>query len=113
MSSLPSYPSDQLRQNNPPSPVDAGLDPSYTSTPPADSGDAFAGMEGPGEGRGPMARMRSTLEQARRRLPEFQDRARSELYRADDYVRMHPYQALGVAALIGAALGLMIGGRRR
>lgn len=82
MTSLPTYPTDQLQQSNP------------------------GAM--PGEAEGALGRMRSSLEGARRRLPELQDRAREELYRADDYVRLHPYQALGVAALIGAALGFLL-----
>jgi ElaB/YqjD/DUF883 family membrane-anchored ribosome-binding protein len=88
MTSLPSYPTSQLQQNNP----------------------LGSGAES-GTDQGPMERMRSTLDQAKRRLPELQDRARHELYRADDYVRLHPYQVIGLAAAIGAVVGIFLARR--
>jgi ElaB/YqjD/DUF883 family membrane-anchored ribosome-binding protein len=56
-------------------------------------------------------RVQSVLDEARPRMEELRLRAREEMYRCDDYVRTHPYQVIGVAALVGAAVGILVSRR--
>lgn len=56
-------------------------------------------------------RLRAVLEDAQPHLEEWRARAREELYRYDDYVRAHPYQVVGVAAIVGAVVGLVLSRR--
>jgi ElaB/YqjD/DUF883 family membrane-anchored ribosome-binding protein len=58
------------------------------------------------------ARVRDSLDSARAGLgalgEETIEQARAALHAADSYVRENPWQALGIAALAGIALGLLI-----
>ena len=42
---------------------------------------------------------------------EAAEQARAAMNATDDYVRVHPWQAVGIAALAGIALGLLISRR--
>lgn len=61
--------------------------------------------------------LRATVEQnlkvARQRLQEFEqtavDRARSAAKATDEYVHVHPWQSLAVAAGVAAVVGIVIG----
>ncbi len=61
------------------------------------------------------ARIHDRLESARRRVVDFQHDAAAQARRAahatDNFVHDHPWQAVGVAAAIGAALGVLIARR--
>ena len=57
-------------------------------------------------------RMRQVLEESRGRLEHVKQAACEHLHQCDDYVRTHPYHALGVAAGIGALVGLLVSARR-
>ena len=60
-------------------------------------------------------RLEQNLRNARARLEEFQqvagERARAAAMATDDYVHEHPWRIAGVSALLGVALGLLIGRR--
>lgn len=51
---------------------------------------------------------RSTYERLRHRVA---DTASEKVHEADDYVRTHPYHAVGIAAGIGALIGLLVSRR--
>ena len=61
------------------------------------------------------AKMRESLESAKLKLgplgEEAAEQARAAMRVADDYVRANPWQAAGIAALAGIALGLLISRR--
>jgi ElaB/YqjD/DUF883 family membrane-anchored ribosome-binding protein len=58
------------------------------------------------------AKVENSLESAKDKLgplgEEAAEQARAAARAADDYVREHPWQAVGIAALAGIALGLLI-----
>ncbi|MFI5401228.1 MAG: YqjD family protein [SAR324 cluster bacterium] len=61
------------------------------------------------------ARLDENLKAARERLEQLEDlalqRTRAAVQATDTYVRVHPWQAVGIAAGIGLVLGLLL--RRR
>ena len=61
------------------------------------------------------AKMQESLESAKLRLgpigEEAAEQARAAAHAADDYVRENPWQAVGIAALVGIALGLLVSRR--
>ncbi|TMH91061.1 MAG: DUF883 domain-containing protein [Betaproteobacteria bacterium] len=61
------------------------------------------------------AKVEETLASAKLRLgplgEEAAEQARAAARAADDYVRANPWQAVGIAALVGIALGLLISRR--
>jgi len=61
------------------------------------------------------AKMQESLESAKLELgllgEEATEQARAAVRAADDYVRANPWQAVGIAALAGIALGLLISRR--
>jgi ElaB/YqjD/DUF883 family membrane-anchored ribosome-binding protein len=61
------------------------------------------------------SQVESKLKAAKLRLLDFQDeaigRAKAAATVTDDYVRDKPWQAMGVAALIGIAIGLLLNRR--
>jgi len=58
------------------------------------------------------AKVKNSLESAKDQLgplgEEAAKQARAAVRATDDYVREHPWQAVGIAALAGIALGLLI-----
>lgn len=73
------------------------------------------GSQAEGEAKALRARIRERLDDARERLLDAQHeavrRARAAATATDDYVHDNPWQAIGVAAAIGLALGVLIGRR--
>jgi ElaB/YqjD/DUF883 family membrane-anchored ribosome-binding protein len=71
--------------------------------------------EAEGEAKVLRARIRDRLDGAKERLLDAQHdavlRAKAAATATDDYVHGHPWQAMGVAAAIGVALGVLIGRR--
>jgi ElaB/YqjD/DUF883 family membrane-anchored ribosome-binding protein len=61
-----------------------------------------------GEGR---AKIREGLEAAKLKLGPLAEEAAEQARAADDYVREHPWQSVGIAVLAGIALGLLISRR--
>ena len=57
------------------------------------------------------AKMRETLESAKLKLGPLAEEAAERVRAADGYVRANPWQAVGIAALAGIALGLLISRR--
>lgn len=61
------------------------------------------------------ARIRDRLDTAKERLVDAQheavERAKKVAGATDDYVHSHPWQALGAAAAVGVAIGVLIGRR--
>ncbi len=61
------------------------------------------------------SRIRERLDAAKDRVGDVQDeaiqRARKAARATDDYVHTHPWQAVGAAAAVGLALGVLIGRR--
>lgn len=61
------------------------------------------------------AKVKESLDRAKDKLgplgEEATEQARMAVRAADDYVRGNPWQAIGIAALAGIALGLLIGRR--
>ena len=61
------------------------------------------------------AKMQESLESAKLKLgplgEEAAEQARAAVRATDDYVREHPWQAVGIAALVGIALGLLVSRR--
>ena len=60
-------------------------------------------------------RIEENLRNAKARLAEFEqvasDKARAAAQATDDYAHEHPWRIAGVSALLGVALGLLIGRR--
>jgi ElaB/YqjD/DUF883 family membrane-anchored ribosome-binding protein len=61
------------------------------------------------------ARVEETLRDTRRRLAELEEgvmaRGREAARRTDEYVRDHPWQAIGVAGAVGVLVGMLISRR--
>jgi ElaB/YqjD/DUF883 family membrane-anchored ribosome-binding protein len=59
------------------------------------------------------ARIRDRLDGAKERLVDAQheavDRAKKAVHVTDDYVHTHPWQAVGIGAALGVAIGMLIG----
>ncbi len=60
-------------------------------------------------------RIEQNLRAARARLQDFEDaaseRARAAAQATDDYAHEHPWKVAGLSALLGMAIGLLIGRR--
>lgn len=56
-------------------------------------------------------RMRAALDGSSDRLERLRETAREQADRADEYVRSHPYQSIGVAAAVGALIGILFSRR--
>jgi ElaB/YqjD/DUF883 family membrane-anchored ribosome-binding protein len=60
-------------------------------------------------------RIQENLRNARARLEEFEqiasERARAAVQVSDDYAHEHPWKIAGITALLGVAVGLLIGRR--
>lgn len=73
------------------------------------------GSQAEGEAKALRARIRERLDDAKDRLLDAQHeavrRAKAAATVTDDYVHDNPWQAIGVAAAIGLALGVLIGRR--
>ncbi len=58
------------------------------------------------------ARVQDSLDSAKLKLEllgeEAADQARAAVRATDDYVHDHPWQAVGIAALVGLVLGMMV-----
>lgn len=57
------------------------------------------------------AKLREGLEAAKLRLGPLSEEAVEQVHAAEDYVREHPWGAVGIAVLAGIALGLLISRR--
>jgi ElaB/YqjD/DUF883 family membrane-anchored ribosome-binding protein len=61
------------------------------------------------------AKVKDSLDSAKDKLGVFgeeaAEQARAAVHATDDYVRDHPWQAVGIAALAGIAIGLLISRR--
>ena len=57
------------------------------------------------------AKMQETLDSAKLKLGPLGEEAAEQARATDDYVRANPWQAVGIAALAGIALGLLISRR--
>ena len=57
------------------------------------------------------AKMQESLESAKLKLGPLGEEAAEQARAADGYVRANPWQAVGIAALAGIALGLLISRR--
>ena len=68
-----------------------------------------------GEATALRAGIRDRLDTAKERLVDAQheavERAKKAAGATDDYVHSHPWQALGAAAAVGVAIGILIGRR--
>jgi ElaB/YqjD/DUF883 family membrane-anchored ribosome-binding protein len=64
---------------------------------------------------GARAKVQDSLDSAKAKLEGFGEdatrQARAAVHATEDYVRDNPWQAVGVAALVGIALGLLISRR--
>lgn len=73
------------------------------------------GSQADGEAKALRARIRERLDDAKERLLDAQHeavrRAKAAATATDDYVHDNPWQAIGVAAAVGLALGVLIGRR--
>jgi ElaB/YqjD/DUF883 family membrane-anchored ribosome-binding protein len=56
-------------------------------------------------------RMRAALDKGTNAYQRARECAQEKIGQADDYVRAHPYQAVGTAVAVGAIIGLLIGRR--
>jgi ElaB/YqjD/DUF883 family membrane-anchored ribosome-binding protein len=56
-------------------------------------------------------KMQESLESAKLKLGPLAEEAAEQVRAADGYVRANPWQAVGIAALAGIALGLLISRR--
>ncbi|HEY6862327.1 MAG TPA: DUF883 family protein [Burkholderiales bacterium] len=58
------------------------------------------------------ARVQDSLDSAKLKLEllgeEAADQARAAVHATDDYVHDHPWQSVGIAALVGLVLGMMV-----
>jgi ElaB/YqjD/DUF883 family membrane-anchored ribosome-binding protein len=68
-----------------------------------------------GEATALRARIRDRLDSAKERVLDAQheaiERAKKAAGATDDYVHSHPWQAVGAAAAVGLAVGVLIGRR--
>lgn len=68
-----------------------------------------------GEAKALRLRIRDRLDGAKDRLAEAQHeavaKAKYAVHATDDYVHTHPWQAVGAAAAVGLAIGVLIGRR--
>jgi ElaB/YqjD/DUF883 family membrane-anchored ribosome-binding protein len=55
------------------------------------------------------AKLHEGLDAAKLRLGPLAEEAAAQARAAEDYMREHPWNALGIAVLAGVALGLLIG----
>lgn len=73
------------------------------------------GHEAQGEAKALRDRIRDQLDSAKEKLLDAQHdavmRAKAAATATDDYVHANPWQAIGVAAAVGLALGVLIGRR--
>ncbi len=73
------------------------------------------GKEAEGEVKALRTRIRERLDDAKEKLADAQheavERAKAAATVTDDYVHANPWQAIGVAAAVGLALGVLIGRR--
>lgn len=73
------------------------------------------GQQAEGEARALRERIRDRLDGAKEKLLDAQheavQRAKAAATATDDYVHAKPWQAIGAAAAIGLALGVLIGRR--
>lgn len=73
------------------------------------------GNQAEGDAKALRARIRERLDDAKERLLDAQHeamrRAKAAATATDDYVHDNPWQAIGVAAAVGLALGVLIGRR--
>jgi len=73
------------------------------------------GQEAQGEAKAMRDRIRERLDGAKEKLLDAQheavERAKAAANATDDYVHANPWQAIGVAAAVGLALGVLIGRR--
>lgn len=56
-------------------------------------------------------RMRNALAEGRSQFDHLRERTRDQLTYADEYIHAKPYQALGVAAAVGALIALLFARR--
>jgi ElaB/YqjD/DUF883 family membrane-anchored ribosome-binding protein len=73
------------------------------------------GKEAEGEVKALRTRIRERLDDAKEKVLDAQheavERAKAAATATDDYVHANPWQAIGVAAAVGLALGVLIGRR--
>jgi len=73
------------------------------------------GHEAQGEAKAMRDRIRERLDSAKEKVLDAQheavQRAKAAATATDDYVHANPWQAIGVAAAVGLALGVLIGRR--
>lgn len=73
------------------------------------------GKEAEGEVKALRARIRERMDGAKEKLLDAQheavERAKAAATATDDYVHANPWQAIGAAAAVGLALGVLIGRR--
>jgi ElaB/YqjD/DUF883 family membrane-anchored ribosome-binding protein len=53
-------------------------------------------------------RLRAAIRDHQPNLQELRRQAREQFDRCDEYVQSHPYHSLGIAAAIGAVLGVLL-----
>ena len=56
-------------------------------------------------------RLSQALESARERCGDLQDQTADAMKAADDTIRDHPYESIGIAFGVGVILGLLVGRR--
>ena len=59
------------------------------------------------------AKVQASLDQARERLHQLQEKAKAAGKATDEYVHTNPWQSIGIAVAAGVIVGLLISGRRR
>ena len=57
------------------------------------------------------ARLATSLEHAKAQFQEFEERARVSARLADEKIREHPYESVGVAFGVGLLFGILVGRR--
>ncbi len=57
-------------------------------------------------------RFNHLVDVGRERAVKAKEVAQEQLHQCDDYVRSHPYHAVGIAAGVGALIGLIASNRR-
>lgn len=58
-------------------------------------------------------RMRAAIKDNQLNLDELRKQAREKLESCDEYVHSHPYHSLGIAAAVGAVVGILVSSRSR